>query len=489
MYRHAETGACRSECRPASAGRDDQPFRAFGSGSHQGAHDQEAGIRRHFRRHPRGASLQSPIFLQGGRMKYALSSGIILRREWFGCLVFQSLNGRYWQFNADAYEILSCLTVPISIQDLRGKLYLDGLEIEVSDLASFIKHYEEQGVVSQRDEASGILSFFGNSSDFQTNCLIAPSSVTLYITDFCPKNCRHCATGSHNRIDMNAEFKVPDWEPVLQDLRQSGVCMLVISGGEPLASAVTMPVLQMADKMQFGLTLLTDFDDITESQIAGLKSLQRLVNIQTSLDGGSPDTHDFLRGPGSFQKTLRRLRLFQEAGLTFTVSTSVHQKNLDELNRISELAYANGASFVYFNAVAPYGRAKKTMKDLLLDESGLKKLAQICLRLTESGQIKTKNPFWDEELSHLGDDEFDPLSQTLEAMSLGVYNFTISAKGECYLDSKQRAEGLLNLGNIKTNSLLAMWNDPRLVKVRSLFSPKGYALAHQKEVEAALASG
>lgn len=421
-------------------------------------------------------------------MKYALSQGIVIRKEWFGCLIFQSCNGQYWQFNSDAYEILLKLTRALTIEELKIALFLDGFEIGIEELQRFISLYEEQGLISQREESLGVLSFYEDKTSFRTDCLVAPSSVTLYVTDYCPKNCRHCATNSHKGVDMQTEFTLADWELVLQKLRQAGVFMLIISGGEPLVVPHIFSILKMADEMQFGLTLLTDFDGITEKQIAELKLLKHLVGIQTSLDGATAKTHNFLRGSGSFQKTLRRLQLFKKAGLVFTVSTTVHKKNIDELDKIANSAYVQGASFIYFNAIAPYGRAKKTMQKFLLEKEELKRLAQICLRLTDSGKIKTRNPFWEEELKHLGDQDYDPLSGTLFAMSLGIYNFTISAKGDCHLDSKQRAEKLLKLGNIKTDNLHTMWNNPRLDKIRSLFSSRPYALAPQSEIEKELMS-
>ena len=216
------------------------------------------------------------------------------------------------------------------------------------------------------------------------------------------------------------------------------------------------------------------------------KSLKHLISIQTSLDGATAETHDFLRGKGSFLKTLRRLRMFNDAGLSFTIAVAVHKKNIGELDEIAELGSKYGASSIYLNAVAPYGRAKKTMQGVLLDDEDLKYMAQICLSWAATGKVKMRNPFWKSELCHLGDDEYHPLAGTLSAMSLGIYNFAISSKGDCYLDAKQRAEKLLKLGNIMTDDLLEMWNDPRLGELRSLHSPEDFAYTQQSRVEAAL---
>jgi MoaA/NifB/PqqE/SkfB family radical SAM enzyme len=421
-------------------------------------------------------------------MKYALSKGIVMRREWFGCLLFQTYSGQYWQFNTDAFEILRLLKSPLTVAELFDNLFSNDLAIDTQELQSFLDQYEKEGVISQRNEASETLVFHEDKTNLRTDCLIAPSSVTMYVTDFCPKHCLHCATNSHCGIHRDSELKLADWEKVLHELREAGVLMLIVSGGEALAIPHTLQLLKLADDLQFGLTLLTDFDGIKERQITKLQDLKHLVSIQTSLDGATADTHDFLRGKGSFSKTLRRLQMFKEAGINFTVASAIHRKNIEELDQIAELAHEYGASYIYLNAVAPYGRAKKNMQNLLLDEEGLKIVVQTCLRWASEGKIKGRNPFWEEQLAHLGEHDYNPLIETLRAMSLGIYNFAITSKGDCYLDSKQRAEGMLNLGNIKKTRLLAMWNDPRLDKVRSLYSPENYTLAPQEKVEAVLAS-
>jgi len=421
-------------------------------------------------------------------MRYMLSKGTVLRHEWFGCLCYQTYNGRFWQLNQDAYEIIRHLKRPVTVEELRDILNANDLDISSQELLSFFTMYESQGLISQKGEASEILVFNENKTNFRNDCLSAPSSVTIYITDYCPKCCRHCATNAHMRIDRDEELKLDDWVEVLVKLREAGVLVLVFSGGEPLAVSHTEKILKIADEMQFGLSLLTDFDEITDRQVANLNSLKHPINIQTSLDGATATVHDFLRGKGSFTKTLRRLKMLKTAEIVYTVSVSVHKKNIGELEEIADLAYEHGASYIYLNAVAPYGRAKETMTGLLLDENELKYMAQICLQWTAGDKIKLRNPFWEANLDYLNNDEFHPFSNTLNAMSLGIYNFTINSKGMCYLDAKQRAEDFLFLGDILKTDLQDMWNDPRLDVLRAMKVDEEFTYANQSEIEAALTS-
>ena len=158
------------------------------------------------------------------------------------------------------------------------------------------------------------------------------------------------------------------------------------------------------------------------------------------------------------------------------------------MEKIADLAYEHGASYIYLNAVAPYGRAKETMVDLLLDKNELKYMAQACLKWTAGDKIKLHNPFWEANLDYLDDDDFHPFSDTLNAMSLGIYNFTINSEGKCYLDAKQRAEDFLFLGDILKTDLQNMWNDPRLDVLRNMKADEEFTYAEQLKIETALTS-
>lgn len=114
--------------------------------------------------------------------------------------------------------------------------------------------------------------------------------------------------------------------------------------------------------------------------------------------------------------------------------------------------------FLYLNPVAPYGLAKRAMKKYLLNSQQLYDLGQKYLQLTFDGIIAPGNSYWKENLNHIGDKDFNPFGNALHAMSLGVYNFSISQNGECYLDSKMKAANILYLGNAISENIEQMWH-------------------------------
>jgi MoaA/NifB/PqqE/SkfB family radical SAM enzyme len=180
---------------------------------------------------------------------------------------------------------------------------------------------------------------------------------------------------------------------------------------------------------------------------------------------------------------MKRMRLLQLNKVRFTISTAVHKQNLAELDGIAEIYHQHGARYLYLNPLAPYGRAKDTLQALVLNPDELRYLALVYYRLVSRDGIHSGNAYWqnltDEDV--LAED-FDPFRSCLHAMSIGTYVFSISARGECYLDSKMKSEGLLPLGNAVSGDFAGMWQDPRLTRLRSHYSCERPAFVDVQEV-------
>lgn len=105
---------------------------------------------------------------------------------------------------------------------------------------------------------------------------------------------------------------------------------------------------------------------------ATIKNLQR-TNLQTmeiSLDGLG-ETHDEFRGvPGAFQTIVHNIKNVQQAAFLqhLQIVTTVHKKNIKELEKIYEFLIALGIKFRKIGAIDPVGRAKDNGELLLNGE-------------------------------------------------------------------------------------------------------------------------
>ena len=417
--------------------------------------------------------------------KYILDENVTVRNEHFGCLVCDTSSGRYFQFNEDAFNIFKELTSPKSINDLCSSLNEKGCSISPDGLRVFLDNLLEKRLLILNPLVTHSVPLIVEKpkSTLPDNCLSAPASCTIYITDFCLKQCLHCVTRSSPSISQANDLPPEQWHKIFKSLREWGVVSLVFTGGEPLMKVGIYETLAYANELGFNISLLTDFDGMKQSDIDKLRALAHLNDIQTSLDGATEETHDYIRGTGSFKKTLRRLELLQNNGLSFTISTSINKLNIKEIDGIIELYKKYGATYLYMNPVAPYGRAKEAMQDLILNENELKALAYRYYLAVSSEGVNSGNAYWqtltDEDVFQ---DSFHPYKDCLSAMSIGAYVFSINAKGDCYLDSKMKSEGLLCLGNVLSHDLAQMWLDPRLEYLRKHYHSGSGAFVDHKEV-------
>jgi MoaA/NifB/PqqE/SkfB family radical SAM enzyme len=149
---------------------------------------------------------------------------------------------------------------------------------------------------------------------------------------------------------------------------------------------------------------------------------------------------------------------------------AVHKRNLHEIGKVVEIYKRFGAKYLYLNPVAPYGRAKENMIDLLLDKADLRALAYRYIWAVSQEGVHSGNAYWQTlaESAFLNDN-FSPFEHCMSNMSIGASVISINSKGDVYLDSKMKSERLLCLGNVKTKPLMEMWKDARLERLRAKF--------------------
>ncbi len=397
-----------------------------------------------------------------------LHSSLVVRREAYGCIVFDRESQRPAHFNADGWAVLSRLRDARATSDLAASLASSGLAVSDKVLRRFLDDCAAMGIVIPGGQ-TGRARIIDNAVDDLEGALSAPWSVTIYVTDRCPKTCRHCIVSSSPRASIEGQLTLSEWASAFERLRQWGVISLIITGGEPLIRKDIFDILAVADDLGFSLSLLTDFDGISAHHVERLKGFANLQYVQTSVDGATNESHDLLRGAGSFARTLRRLALFQQMELPYAISTVVHRQNIGELNDIVDLYFAYDAAALYLNPLSPYGRAKTAVNDLTLSDHQLQTLGLFYYWAVAVRGVNSGNAFWhnlqfDEAMAP----DFHPFKDVPDLISTGTYVFSVGPRGDCHLDSKAKAENFLPLGNIRDNSLeLAVaWRDPALTRLR-----------------------
>ena len=181
----------------------------------------------------------------------------------------------------------------------------------------------------------------------------ALKGIYLHVTDRCNLRCRHCyaaGMGTDGSLSFEAICGLID------ELVQAGGDSIAISGGEPLLRKDIKQILAYASG-KLKTTLLTNGTLIDEEMAAFLSDLG--VYVQISLDGISRSVHEGIRGEGTFQPTMRAIKLFLARNMEkrLALSISIVKSNLVEVPKLVEFALQSGISQVNMRPVVAQGNA------------------------------------------------------------------------------------------------------------------------------------
>ena len=150
----------------------------------------------------------------------------------------------------------------------------------------------------------------------------------LQITDRCNLRCRHCYLGDGLHQDLSIE----QIQKILEEFEEIQGLRLLLSGGEPLLYPYFWEINDILRDYAFRSVLLSNGTLITRDVSRRL----RVHEVQFSLDG-MKEGHESLRGKGNFEKTLAAIDSLQEAGITVSIATMIHRRNLEEFDQLASL--------------------------------------------------------------------------------------------------------------------------------------------------------
>ncbi|HVA66844.1 MAG TPA: radical SAM protein [Elusimicrobiota bacterium] len=159
----------------------------------------------------------------------------------------------------------------------------------------------------------------------------------------CNLRCTHCFISCSPVNHSHEMMSLEEVKRYLDEARQLGVKEYYLTGGEPFMNKDLFAMLELALK-QGPVSILTNALLITPETAARLKDLADVsdysLELRVSLDGYDAATHDAVRGPGTFDRTLKGVGNLAVAGLN-PVITAAEVK--DELGarkgRIEFLAF------------------------------------------------------------------------------------------------------------------------------------------------------
>jgi heme d1 biosynthesis radical SAM protein NirJ len=177
----------------------------------------------------------------------------------------------------------------------------------------------------------------------------------------CNLTCKHCYSISAD-TDFPNELSTEQVYEVMDDLKQFGVPVLILSGGEPLLRPDIFAIAQHSKDMGFYTALSTNGTLIDENNIDRIADMG-FDYLGISIDGIA-ETHDkFRRKEGAFDASVKALRLCHDKGIKVGLRFTMTQDNAEELPKLLELMDDEKIDKFYFSHLNYAGRGNKNRKD------------------------------------------------------------------------------------------------------------------------------
>jgi radical SAM protein with 4Fe4S-binding SPASM domain len=193
--------------------------------------------------------------------------------------------------------------------------------------------------------------------------LSAPRTVTWEVTSACNLRCPHCLNDSGKALEGDLDTKQA--LSIIDELAKNQVFTVLISGGEPLLRPDILTLLRYLSSRKIRPEIATNGVELPEEIVIGLRNLP-VYHAHVSIDGIGAK-HDRFRGrKGAFDASCKTIRRLQEEGIAVSISTTVSAENIDDLDRIIDLAVDLGCRGLLANSFIPSGRGRQNTERLKL---------------------------------------------------------------------------------------------------------------------------
>jgi len=293
-----------------------------------------------------------------------------------------------------------------------------------------------------------------------------PIELDIMLTWKCQCNCIFCEPWvGHNRTKFPGEMTTEQVLQIVKDASSHGPCLFFLTGGEPFLRKDLPDIIAYFTENNLIYEISSNglFDEqILDAAIdAGLKSFQ--ISIM-----GKNSYQRVTQSKNEYTKVLSNVRLAADKGLHVKVSIVPLIFNLDELTSIAQDVCECGAKvfrILRFMPFRPY--MLKWAIPLGQLASRLPEVYEICQRhgvVLDVNETPTGH-----ETYPVSDKFYHPMETTCPA---GKRRLTILPDGQAVPCYSMIHKELL-LGNVLTEGIEQVWNNPRLVEFRKM-SPSDY---------------
>lgn len=258
-----------------------------------------------------------------------------------------------------------------------------------------------------------------------------PLSGAMELTSRCNFDCKMCYIHRSNGEEVKKnELSTAEWIRITDEMRESGVLMVLLTGGEPLARADFKEIYLHMKKSGFNLRVNTNGSMLDEETTELFKKYPP-SRLNISLYGANDETYERVTGrKGMYDKVVNNILAMKNAGIQVRLSFTVSDHNSSDISEVFKWARENDlfiqSTCYMFPSVRSDGRinrpsAEDTASNIFACEKAALEPDRLRTHLKEILEGKKH------ELSE--DDPVDDLGERMRCRA-GRGGFWITYKGE-----------------------------------------------------------
>lgn len=186
--------------------------------------------------------------------------------------------------------------------------------------------------------------------------------VYLEVTNRCNLSCTHCYAEA-NEAKTNEMTKEQIFN-IIDQLEEIGVLEIIITGGEALVRDDIFDIMEYIVEKKIDFSLFTNSLLLNEEKSKRIKELNpRMVAV--SLDSSNAEINDKVRGKGTFEKTIKGVKMLLKEGVNVRINSTIinnHNESEKELRGLLEFIDEMGIKNIAIGTFVTYGRGEKEMQ-------------------------------------------------------------------------------------------------------------------------------
>lgn len=197
-----------------------------------------------------------------------------------------------------------------------------------------------------------------------------PMSALFEITFVCNHACSFCYNCPTGQKEMSTE----EIYGALRKLAEFNILYLTLTGGEPLVRKDFFDIGRRARELGFAIRIYTNGYLIDEPMARKIKDIVNPVEIEISIHGARPETHEKLTCvPGSLDRIIQGVKHLRSQGVKVNLKCPITRDNQDEVLDMHRLAKELGCTMIFDPVITPRDDGDKDPLDLMATDDFLRR--------------------------------------------------------------------------------------------------------------------